>query len=310
MNYRCIEDKLIIDCNFNKKLDKTILELIKPSTELIFSNYNILQHKKEKFKKVWNKYYDNKTYPYEYTNRHNYPNMKIYLFNKIELMQNYFNNKINNLSNLYCLRMGHDFNQKIDNLPQLHILELQCCFMKSINYLPSTLEILNAQYCVSSMNCNYLPNSLVEIKNGVNMKIYKFPLFLKKLFIHDYIKKQNKNGFTMCCEFANNFNNKIDYLPQSLKKLVFGKQFNNKILSIPESLIEIKFGMKYNQNISFLPDHILKITFGDYFGDKITRLPKSLIHVVVKSWQKELIKQIRRFNENIKIEFCFIKNIY
>ena len=88
MHHRCIKYKVIIDCNFNKKLNKEILELIKPSTKLIFSNYNILQHKKHKFKKIWNKYYDNITYPYGHTCYNSYFKIKLYLYCKIELKSN------------------------------------------------------------------------------------------------------------------------------------------------------------------------------------------------------------------------------
>ena len=303
-DYQCVDNKIIIDCFYDKKFDNQSLEIISNYDKLIFSDYNVGIHNKNKFLKIWKKYYDDDDGNY------------IRSSGQIKKNDSIFNQKINNLPNIYYLKMGENFNQKINNLPQLNILHLQHYFNQFIDYFPSSLKILDLSACSFNKKGNNIPNSMINIKLSMYGEINKYPYLLDKLYIKYFLQRRSigknysvkqKNNYVHLkllkeLKIENTYYTKIDYLPPLLKKLTVGSKFNAKFTSYPKTLIELEFGELYNQSINNLPDSIIKLKLGEYFNQKIIKLPKSLEYITINNCE-EKIKNVKQINDNINIRF-------
>lgn len=72
------------------------------------------------------------------------------------------------------------------------------------------------------------------------------------------------------------FNKPIDYLPDSLKSIRFGKLFNQSIDYLPSSLKQIELGYNFNQPIDYLPFGLENLKLGNSFNQSINNLPGKL----------------------------------
>ena len=142
-SYQCVDNKIIIDCFYDREFNNQSLEIISKYDKLIFSDYHIGINKKSKFKKLWEKNFDDNG---------KYKGVS----GEMEQYDNIFNQKINNLPNISSLIMSENFNQKINNLSQINYLHLKYYFNKPIEYLPNSLNILNIYDCAFNKKCNNL----------------------------------------------------------------------------------------------------------------------------------------------------------
>lgn len=119
---------------------------------------------------------------------------------------------------------------------------------------------------VTDEDIDYLPKG-DQIKVYTNQKVDYLPNTLKK------------------AKFGQNFNQKLDYLPNSIvtinlaKKLFIlgnGGQSFHKIDYLPNSIKFIKLESNFNQKIDYLPNSIELIKFGSFFNQKIDYLPNSV----------------------------------
>lgn len=72
------------------------------------------------------------------------------------------------------------------------------------------------------------------------------------------------------------FNEPVDYLPSSLKKINFNDYFNTEVENLPHGLDTIKFGWEFNQKVENLPNTLETLWFGAYFNQNITNLPRNI----------------------------------
>jgi hypothetical protein len=81
--------------------------------------------------------------------------------------------------------------------------------------------------------------------------------------------------------FGWKFNQPIDHLPNSLKRLVFGNNFNHPVDYLPNSLKRLVFGKKFNCTVDHLPNSLKYLEFGNNFDKSIEFLPKSIQYLTV-----------------------------
>ena len=129
--------------------------------------------------------------------------------------------------NLTYLAFGKSFNQYVELPNSLTHLTLNNNFSYSINL--AYIKYLNIN-CNNTDLIENFPNSLEEIIFGKNFiqPIYKFPNKIKRLvFLHD------------------NYNQDLNNLPDSVKKIRLNKNYNKQILNIPNNLKLIKCHYNY-----------------------------------------------------------------
>ncbi len=88
-------------------------------------------------------------------------------------------------------------------------------------------------------------------------------------------------------KFGNNFNQTIDFLPDSVINLVLGHEFNNTIDNLPCSVSYLELGSKFNKSLCVIPIKLSKLILHKNFYDKNI----NIINEIIKS------------NENLEITY-------
>ncbi|KAM9977753.1 hypothetical protein ACTFIR_011625 [Dictyostelium discoideum] len=200
------------------------------------------------------------------------------------------------------LEFGNDFNQEIqlDTLPKsrLEYLKLGVSFNKLLkpNYLPKSLThlILSNDYDHHIDIKDVLPDSgnLLTLNLGENfnkpLKNHPLPYSITHLVLSSSFDQHLPAGVLpqslKRLEFGRDFNKPINVgvLPdKQLESIIFGFSFNQQIKTqvLPNTLKEIKFGFSFNQIIleNSFPQQLLSLEFGGSFSKPINSLlPTSL----------------------------------
>ena len=124
----------------------------------------------------------------------------------------------------------------------------------------------------------------IGIKNGeINFgPIYEdgFELeqdFLDTIFI-DILNQYNVNSI----RFSDDFNLMIPKnLPNTLKKICFGREYNHPTDNLPESIETIEFGFKFNHPVNGLPPNLKKLVLGKGFKQDLSNLPMGLKILII-----------------------------
>lgn len=157
------------------------------------------------------------------------------------------------------------FDSSLDNLPSsLTYLELPLAsFPKhSLTKLPPSLTYIEE----FKKSIDILPPSLIHLKFE---ETFHSPL--------DRLPQSIKTIWFPC---GSAFNQKVDNLPHSLKKIEFGGLFDKTVDHLPPSLTWIRFGRNFNQRVDNLPSSITRIEFGYDFNQRVDNLPQSLTHLM------------------------------
>lgn len=265
---------------YYKKYQYNLLNLPKNLEELAFSFINETDINLTKLKKL------------KKLMLHSLPELP----NNIEqLVFNKFIKEVNlpkKLTRLICDYFS-EFNENIDfELNNLTYLKLNNSFNQPLNNLPDKLRYLN----LASKFDNYF-NSVENIEElyldeEFNTDINYFLINCKKLKILNINEK---------------FDQKINYLPNTLEKLILDCKYNKSIPIIPNSLLllklqyynlsltnnifdinnnltEIDFGYNFNQKIEkylLALINLKKLTFGDNFNQIVNHLPINLKELVI-----------------------------
>jgi hypothetical protein len=125
---------------------------------------------------------------------------------------------------------------------------------------------------VFDLNCNYLPQSLRQLKIfKLETNLRNLPFKLKKLIIEK------------------GYNESLSNLPNSLKHLETGKDFNRSLYGIPNNLTCLNLGDEFNREISILSNVPLKtLKIGKLFNACISNLPSTLIHLELENSGKSI----------------------
>lgn len=117
-----------------------------------------------------------------------------------------------------------------------------------------------------------------------NSEISNVPLDTKILIFN-----QDITFYKDCFVGYSLFNQKVDELPDSITKIIFGRYFNQKVNNLPKNLIYLTFGAHFDQNVDNLPTGLLHLSLGRHFNQTVDELPKKLSY----------LKFGDKFNQNI-----------
>jgi len=95
------------------------------------------------------------------------------------------------------------------------------------------------------------------------------------------------------------FNQNVDNLPPNITHLEFGYYFNQSVDFLPSSIKELIFSRDFNQPVDNLPNNITHLTFGRNFNQSINNLPTSLTHIIFEEQYTENTT-ISTFNQSIE----------
>lgn len=219
----------------------------------------------------------------------NFPPSLIHLFHHFKYDRN-----IPSLLSLYSspsLRVlqisGTKFNYPLDSLPQ-NLLELNLENTQnnfSLESLPPSLTKLSLGFKFNQKLEN-LPLSLKILKLGPNFNqpISSLPPALTRIkFFREFDQKIDeilpRSLLSITFRYDSKFNQKIDHLPPSLKKLTLGLSFNQKINHLPFSLQKLSIYGQFNQPIISLPHSLKKLIIRGDFDQPVNFLPPSLSHL-------------------------------
>jgi len=114
-----------------------------------------------------------------------------------------------------------------------------------------------------------------------NFPLFNFPLGIKSIIFDEY--KTTSLSFLNYND-RSKFNHKVDNLPNSITKLIFGYSFNQPIDNLPSSLTHLKLGWEFNQPIDNLPSSLTHLILGWEFNQPIDNLPSNLTHLIL-GWE-------------------------
>jgi hypothetical protein len=99
----------------------------------------------------------------------------------------------------------------------------------------------------------------------------------------DKILESLQNLEVLC--LAKNYNQPINNIPKTLKKLVLGYSYNNSldILENIDNLEILELGLKFNQTLNNLPKKLKKLKFGHKFNQSIDNFPLSIEELEVNN---------------------------
>jgi hypothetical protein len=93
-------------------------------------------------------------------------------------------------------------------------------------------------------------------------------------------------------QFDNNFDTSVDWLPDGITDIHFGRNFNKRIENIPSTVKRIRIGTynnvniaNFNQPLDYLPSGLeeLTIKFCNYFNHPLDNLPPGLNNLYLTS---------------------------
>jgi hypothetical protein len=188
--------------------------------------------------------------------------------------------------------------------------------------LPDNLEVLTIgiEFKVAELNhFTNLTNLTIDIED-FNEPLDNLPNTIKKLSIYSTVYNQPLNNlpnglidlhFSTRCE-CNDYTFDLDYLPQSLEKLILPGNYKGNLDNLPSNLKYLEISYDFEKSINNLPDSIetlFWLSIYEYKG-KITKLPINLKEVIFgHNYQtknmKQKIRKILLINTNIKITDYF-----
>ena len=150
-----------------------------------------------------------------------------------------------------------------------------CNYLKdidSINLLTTHKNANPVRYVMKK----YMPlNKYDEWRNKTRIE-----LIIRKCIIEEYIDYQRLNLYKIThLIFGNNFNQRVDNLPDSITHIEFGWHFNQMVDNLPDSTIYLKFGVYFNQSVENLSKTLKDLTFGYFFNQPVNNLPNSITHL-------------------------------
>ena len=206
---------------------------------------------------------------------------------KTLIMSDTYNQPINNLPDgIKVLIMGKSFNYPL-NLPEsLEELEIGSSYNHQINKLPELLKKIKYMNSFNS-SIDGFPDSLTHLYlNGdyFNLPINKLPVNLTVLSVGDRFNHPI-NIFSLYpleeLYLGNSFNQSVENLPATLKKLGLGNAFNQSVENLPATLKKLTLGNAFNQSINNLPKELIELTLGNAFNQPVDNLPKELIELTL-----------------------------
>lgn len=195
-------------------------------------------------------------------------NIKIYnidkLFGKLPLNLKYLDLTYSYKLNLFSEYIDYKYvrNKNIHQIKE---------FIKNnqpLDNLPSGLKVLRFPSNYNMIQIDKIPQNIVKLffSNTFNQSIDKL---LNPNFGTNKPRPQTKLTHLI---FGNNFNNSVNYLPDSIEYLYFGTSFNKSVDNLPNSLIFISFGFNFNCSVNNLPNNLKHIEFGVSFNCTLDNL--------------------------------------
>jgi len=138
-----------------------------------------------------------------------------------------------------------------------------------LDNLPKTLQILKFPANYNLIQIEKIPQNIEKLwlSNTFNSSIDRL---LNCNFIVSTQKPQTKITHLI---FGEEFNQSVNYLPNTLTHLYFGNKFNKSVDNLPNFLVFVSFGNNFNKTINNLPIGIIGIKFGYDFTQSINKLP-------------------------------------
>jgi len=173
-------------------------------------------------------------------------------------------------------------------------------------YYHTIISKYPSRYTIKKYVEDYNPNLSLVIKYKIinyehteNICINYIPNTVKNMIFGNLFNKKVTNlpVSLNCITFGYSFNNCVDNLPNNLQYLRFGDCFNQSVDNLPRTLKQIYFGKYFDQPVDHLPSSLEKIVFGDCFNKTVDNLPKSLVDVVFGIY---FDKPVDHLPENLK----------
>lgn len=156
----------------------------------------------------------------------------------------------------------------------------------------SKINIISVNKFLNKIKFTFSNKYLINLRDEVKWFYYLLINIEIKENFYDFSVNLNKeiislsrftNLKTITIRF-NFFNNKMNYIPYSVTKLIFNYQFNFNIIknSIPSHINELIFSNNFNQPLSpkSIPKSVTHLTFGYFFNRSVNdRIPKSITHL-------------------------------
>jgi hypothetical protein len=187
-----------------------------------------------------------------------------------------------------------------------------------------------------------LPENLEVLKYPTNydlILIDKIPQNIKRLFFSNKFNKSvdkllNPNFGTSKQApstklshliFGEEFNQSVNFLPNTITHLYFGDKFDKFVDKLPSSLIVISFGTNFNKTINNLPEKVEEIILGLNFNQSLNNIkPKckkikfQLSNFFTSSfdkyyYDKKIIKlpiETKIYLSNVEVKSSLFKNDY
>lgn len=92
--------------------------------------------------------------------------------------------------------------------------------------------------------------------------------------------------------FRENFNKRIEYLPDGVTIIIFNDEFDNYIDYLPNGITHIYFGRDFNKPVNDLPYGLKFISFGINFQQPINCLPNSIEEIRLTQYYDQEIKNL------------------
>lgn len=193
--------------------------------------------------------------------------------------------------------------------PNLKLLDLTYSYKLNLlsEYVIKSVNDVN-----NHMRKEAIINSQILDKLPPNLEILKYPVNYNLILVEN-IPQNIVQLF-----FSNKFNQSVDKLlnpnfgtsnpppPTKLTHLIFGDEFNNNVNYLPNTLTHIYFGSKFNKSIDKLPNSIIFIKFGSDFNKLINNLPNGLEEIIFGS---EFDQTINVIGPNVKkIQFPYVEH--
>lgn len=228
------------------------------------------------------------------------------------------NLKFLDLTYSYKLNLLSDYIECISKELNPHIKKEMIKSSQVLNNLPPNLEVLKYPSNYNLIFVENIPQNIIRLffSNKFNKSIDKLlnPNFgtsksrpstriTHLVFGEEFNQTVEYLPETLTnIYFGSKFNKSIDALPNSIQVIVFGNDFNNKIVNLPYNIKEITFGYEFEQIINFTNPTLKKITLPENFnGKKIKNL---------HSKTKILLPEIKRKDNKYYYSSENDKNIY
>jgi hypothetical protein len=141
-----------------------------------------------------------------------------------------------------------------------------------LDNLPPNIKVLKFPANYNMIQIDKIPQGVVKLwlSNPFNSSIDKL---LNCNFGTNKPKPPTKLTHLV---FGREFNQGVNYLPDTVTHLFFGEFFNKSVDNLPNSLVFVKFSNSFNKTVDNLPASITSIEFGKNFSQSINKLPHTV----------------------------------